>query len=219
MKDSPNWLCLLKGWLQVSRRRSHFCPTASARKSAAGGQQLGWRGHTGDCCPGTMPTSARHPVPLLSLQDQDQDTVTTGGLRAWERSGQGSTTGTTLYSKKDGCDPWSPALLVIPWSPCPLQASPPSLSALPWASFPSYQVIFTFFKHSDPAAVLIQLRVSRRHQRDTGHQGEVGLFERPRGTSHLDLEKGAAAVACVKAQGMGGSELPTSSRAQPCLSW
>lgn len=109
--------------------------------------------------------------------------------------------------------------LSFPGLPVPFKPPPPSLSALPWASFPSYQVIFTFFKHSDPAAVLIQLRVSRRHQRDAGHQGEVGLFERPRGTSHLDLEKGAAAVACVKAQGMGGSELPTSSRAQPCLSW
>lgn len=68
MKESPNWLRLLKGWLQVSRRRSHFCPTASARKSAAGGgQQLGWRGHTGDRCPGTAVPAPLSPAPLPPL--------------------------------------------------------------------------------------------------------------------------------------------------------
>lgn len=32
-KERPNWACLLKGWLQVSLRRSHFSPRAAARKS------------------------------------------------------------------------------------------------------------------------------------------------------------------------------------------
>lgn len=41
MKDSPKRLHGLKGWLQVSRTRSHFCPTVSSGKSAVGESSWG----------------------------------------------------------------------------------------------------------------------------------------------------------------------------------
>lgn len=70
-------------------------------------------------------------------------------------------------------------------------AAPHNLSARPLGAD---GFAFTFFKHADAAAVVVQLGVGRRHQRDAGHQGEVGAIERPRGATHLDLQEGTAPV-------------------------
>lgn len=71
------------------------------------------------------------------------------------------------------------------------RAAPRNLSARPLGED---GFNFTFFKHADAAAVDVQLGVGRCHQRDAGHQGEVGAVKRPRRATHLDLQEGAAPV-------------------------
>lgn len=56
MKESPKRLHGLKGWLQVSRTRSHCCPTASSEKSAVGESSWG-HGHGTDHLPNITSTS------------------------------------------------------------------------------------------------------------------------------------------------------------------